>query len=95
MSLSRSRDRSPYAVHLGVIKAMRQAGGRADVPEGSTGPTHFGVFLEAEMGRHDAPEPREDDRDDDNGKDDSKDTSRHSVEDDKQTATVPDPDDYK
>jgi hypothetical protein len=53
------------------------------------------VFLEAEIGRHDAPEPREDDRDDDSGKDDGKDTSRHSVEDDKQTATVPDPDDYK
>ncbi len=48
------------------------------------------------MGRHhDAPEPRGDDRDDDSVQDDGKDTSRHSVEGDKQTATVPDPDDYK
>ncbi len=48
------------------------------------------------MGRHDAPEPPGDDEeDDDGGEDDSKDTSRHSVEDDKQTATIPDPDDYK
>lgn len=36
-----------------------------------------------------------DSRDDDRGKDDGKDTSRHSVEDDKQTATTPNPDDYK
>jgi hypothetical protein len=41
------------------------------------------------MSRHDAPEPPGDDEDD------GKDTSRHSVEDDKQTATVPDPDDCK
>ena len=41
------------------------------------------------MGKHDASE--EDDKDDDSGKD----TSRHSVEHDKRTSTVPDPDDYK
>ena len=43
------------------------------------------------MGRHDASEPGGDD----SGKDEGKDTSKHSVEDDKQTSTVPDPDDYK
>jgi len=43
------------------------------------------------MGRHDASEPGGDD----SGKDEGKDTSKHSVEDDKQTSTVPDPDDYQ
>jgi hypothetical protein len=45
------------------------------------------------MGKHDASEG--DGKGDDSGKEDSKDTSRHSVEHDKQTSTVPDPDDYK
>ena len=43
------------------------------------------------MGRHDASEPGGDD----SGKDEGKDTSKHSVEDDKQTSTVPEPDDYQ
>ncbi len=51
------------------------------------------------MGKHDdsnrGGNDSDDDRDDDSGKDDGKDTSRHSVEDDKQTANTPDPDDYK
>jgi hypothetical protein len=47
------------------------------------------------MGRHDASEPGGDDSGDGSGKDDGTDTSKHSVEDDKQTSTVPDPDDYQ
>ena len=43
------------------------------------------------MGRHDAFEPGGDD----SGKDEGKDTSKHSVEDDKRTSTVPDPDGYQ
>jgi hypothetical protein len=46
------------------------------------------------MGKHDASEG-DDKKDDDSGRDDSKDTSRHSVEHDKRTSTVPDPDDDK
>jgi hypothetical protein len=45
------------------------------------------------MAKHDASE--EDDKDDDSGKADGKDISRHSVEHDKRTSTVPDPDDDK
>lgn len=53
------------------------------------------VFLGGEMGKHDDSDRRGNDRDDDRGKDDGKDTSKHSVEDDKKTATTPNPDDYK
>jgi hypothetical protein len=44
------------------------------------------------MGKHDDPDRR---GDDDRGKGEGKDTSKHSVEDDKKTATTPNPDDYK
>jgi hypothetical protein len=54
---------------------------------------HLVCLWEAEMAKHDASE--EDDKDDDSGKDDGKDISRHSVEHDKRTSTVPDPDDDK
>lgn len=47
------------------------------------------------MGKHDDSDQRGNNRDDDRDKDGGKDTSRHSVEDDKKTATTPDPDDYK
>lgn len=47
------------------------------------------------MGKHEDPRQREPDSGDDKDKDDGKDTSRHSVEDDKQTATMPNPENYK
>jgi hypothetical protein len=47
------------------------------------------------MGKHDDPGRQEPDSGSGRGDDGGKDTSRHSVEDDKQTSTVPDPDDYK
>jgi hypothetical protein len=70
--------------------------GCSDVPCGSPGTSGAAwlCFWEAEMGKHDA-SAGDDKKDDDSGKDDSKDTSRHSVEHDKRTSTVPDPDDYK
>lgn len=47
------------------------------------------------MGKHDDPGRHEPDNSGSRDNDDGKDTSRHSVEDDNQTATVPNPDDYK